>query len=555
MKQRIIVLVIFIAFIFLYVFVKNNLVPLSVIDTAPMQSPWLTILVMPLDSRPPCTQFVEELGRIANIRIILPPENVLDHFRNPSDKQALRLWLKNNISQANAAIVSVDMLIHGGLLSSRLSQGTSQDTQETIDLLKEVHAQNPGIAIYAFNIIPRLLIADNSANAIYRKDLLEYSILKNEVAVFENPLDYKKLLDIRKRVPSNVIEEYESLYEQNLDISNKLIELTESGVITNLVIGQDDGHYFGIPNLIKEKLQNLVDHKPSLGNRVIITRGADEIALNLLSRIAANASGQSPHVYVTYSTDAAPAAIMPYMAQSVRTTVSEKIALIKGQEVSSLEEASLILYVHIGSDQSTEQTLTASALEIKDLMARGYPVALVDLSENFYASQSLLPYLIKEAVNINELAAYAGWNTTSNSIGTAVSQGMFATSGFEPPDQIRQHDQAQIEFLLSRFLDDYYFQKEIQPWINKRVRNMNADPYNLPDSDYQDTNDVIQLFLTTKSKILFQQAIKGHPIHISDPLGSRSYQINSLAVKSSLPWERTFEIKVQPIISLVNLSN
>jgi hypothetical protein len=551
MKHRILLLVLFIAFIFLYGFIKRDVTPLSTLDTAPLKSPWLTILLMPLDSRPPCTQFVEELGRIANIRIILPPEELLDHFRNPSDKQALRLWLKENISQANAAIVSVDMLIHGGLLSSRLSQGTAQDVQTTLDLLQEVHKQNPGVAIYAFTIIPRLLIADGSTNAIYKKDLLDYSILKNEVTVFENPLDYKRLLAIRSRVPSDVIQKYESLYEQNLDISNKLIHLAETGVITSLTIGQDDGHSFGIPNLIKEKLQDFVDHKSTLANHVIITRGADEIAANLLARIASDASGQSPRVYVTYSTDDAPAVIMPYMAQSVRTTVTEKIALIKGQEVSSPEDASFILYVHIGSDQSTEQTLTQSALEVKDLMTRGYPVAVVDLSENFYASQSLLPYLIKESVNINELAAYSGWNTASNSIGTAVSQGMFATSGFEPPDQIKQHDQAQIEFLLSRFLDDYYFQKEIQPWINKRVRNMNADPYNLPNSHYQDANDVIQLFLTTKCKLLFQQAIKGHPIQLSDKLGTRSYQINSLAVESSLPWERTFEIKVRPIVSLV----
>jgi hypothetical protein len=551
MKHRILWLILFIAFIFIYVLVKHDLAPISVSDTEPLKSPWLTILVMPLDSRPPCTQFVEELGRIANIRVILPPEELLDHFRNPSDKQALRLWLKENISQANAAIISVDMLIHGGLLSSRLSQGTVQDTQETLDLLQQTHAQNPGVAMYAFNIIPRLLIADSSVNASYKKDLLEYSILKNQVAVFENPLDYKQLLAIRSRVPNDVIQEYETLYAQNLDISNKLIHLTETGVITGLIIGQDDGNSFGIPNLIKEKLQNFVDHKPALVDRVIITRGADEIALNLLARIAAKTSGQSSQVYVTYSTDAAPTIIMPYMAQSVHTTVSEKIALIKGQEVSSLAEASFVLYVHIGSDQSTEQSLTKSALEIKNLMARGYPVAVVDLSENFYASQSLLPYLIKESVNINELAAYSGWNTTSNSVGTAVSQGMFATSGFESPDQIKQHDQAQVEFLLSRFLDDYYFQKEIQPWINKRVRNMNADPYNLPDAHYQDANDVIQLFLTTKCKLLFQQAIKRHPIQLSDRLGTRSYQINSLAVKSSLPWERTFEIKVRPIMSLI----
>jgi hypothetical protein len=551
MKQRIRLLIITIILILLYLFFKPTQTPPAAINVEPpLQSPWLTILVMPLDSRPPCTQFVEELGRIAHIRVLLPPEELLDHFRNPSDKQALRLWLKENISQANAAIISVDMLIHGGLLSSRLAQGTPQDIQETLDLLQEIHIENPSVPLYAFNIIPRLLIADSSPNAVYRKDLLEYSILKNEVSVFENPLDYKKLLDIRSRVPNDVIEEYEALYEQSLDISKRLIRLTEQGTLTNLIIGQDDGHSFGIPNLIKEKLQHLVNQKSALESRVIITRGADEIALNLLSRIATSSANQPPRVYVAYSNDAAPAIIMPYMAQSVRTTVNEKIAIIGGQEVSSPDEATFILYVHIGNKNTTEQSLTKAALEVKDFMTHGYAIAIVDLSENFLAEQSLLPSLIKKEVPIHELAAYSGWNTTSNSIGTAVTQAMFATSGFEPPDQIKQHDEAQLNFLFSRFLDDYYFQKEIQPWINRRVENMNANPYNLPAAHYQETADIIQLFLTTKSKTLFQQTMKNQTINLTDPLGTRTYKINFFAVNSSLPWERTFEIKVQPVFSL-----
>ncbi|MDU2064791.1 MAG: DUF4127 family protein [Sporomusaceae bacterium] len=518
--------------------------------TLPIENPWLTILLVPLDSRPPCTQFVDQLGRMVGIKVILPPDDLLDHFRTPSDKAALRQWLKTAAPQADAAIISIDMLIHGGLLSSRLGMGTSEDISETLALLRDIHQDSPQTKLYAFSIIPRLLVADGSDSAAYKKDLLNYSILKNQIALFENPLDYKKLQKIESQIPAKVIADYESLYNQNLKLNKQLLDLVHDHTLSELVIGQDDGHSFGIPNLIKEKLQNLITHDEELVNHVIVTRGADEIAADLLARIAAQKAHKEPRIYVVYSTEEAPAVIMPYMPHSVQTTVQEKIAMLHGQEVSTPDEATFLLYVHIGTKETTDEKKEQAANEIKRFMAQGYPVALVDLSENFYADQCLFPLLLKEKVKVAELAAYAGWNTTSNSIGTAVAEAFAATSTLGSADEILQRDQARLEFLFSRFADDYYYQKEIQPWINKRVTNLNADPYNLPDAKMQDTTETIQHFIAAKNKDFFQKALKGKLIVLEDQAGKRLYRIPSFSIDSTLPWERTFEIKVQPQFQL-----
>ena len=100
--------------------------------------PYLTIVLIPLDSRPPCTQFVEQVGNMANVRLILPPPELLDHYRTPGKTAALRDWLRGAVQTADIAIVSTDMLIHGGLLASRLSTGTLSDVNQTLALLEEL---------------------------------------------------------------------------------------------------------------------------------------------------------------------------------------------------------------------------------------------------------------------------------------------------------------------------------------------------------------------------------------------------------------------------------
>ncbi|MDQ9831212.1 DUF4127 family protein, partial [Acinetobacter baumannii] len=78
--------------------------------------------------------------------------------------------------------------------------------------------------------------------------------------------------------------------------------------------------------------------------------------------------------------------------------------------VDSPDEAGLILYVFIGNDENIA-TRKQSALKLKKYLNEGKKNALVDLSKHFMARETVFPLLLKENVPINELTAYAGWNT------------------------------------------------------------------------------------------------------------------------------------------------
>ena len=130
------------------------------------------VLLVPLDSRPPCTSFVADIGRIAGVEIMLPPSPLMDNYQQPADQYKLRQWLSDNFRQADAVIVATDMLIHGGLLASRHARGSDQDIADTLTLLRHIHSAAPEKPMYVVSIIPRLLLADSNEGMAWQKPLM-----------------------------------------------------------------------------------------------------------------------------------------------------------------------------------------------------------------------------------------------------------------------------------------------------------------------------------------------------------------------------------------------
>lgn len=516
---------------------------------------WLTVILLPLDSRPPCTQFVQQLAHMAGINLLMPPSELLDNYQKPANKTALRSWLQQTSKQADAGIISTDMLIHGSLVASRLSLGTVNDSNEVLKLLTTVHLENPNFKMYVFNIIPRLTIADSQSNGIYQKSMLTYSILKDQVYTFENSEDIKKLTTIEEQIPVEVINHYTALYEQNSKLNSALMDMVEQGIVSGLVIGQDDGQPFGIPNINKQKLQHQLRQKPALADKVFITRGTDEVALTILGHIIMKSSNYQPHIFVAYSTNEGSQITMPYMPNTVATTVDEKIHIAGALQVDNADQADFILYIHVGTKKN-KSTYKPAAVEVKRLLDHGYKVALVDLTENFQISETLLPVLITENVDIPKLIAYAGWNTTSNSIGTAITQASIfskvLTSQPDTPELIGLY-QDNLEFLTARFLDDLYYQKEVNPSINKQLQRAHIDPYNL-GSHYYQTNYKIQKLMFSKGRWLLREALYNRPIIIETNQGPQKITITDLTINTYLPWQRTFEIWLKAKLSLASIS-
>ena len=510
------------------------------------------VILVPLDGRPPCRQFVIDAGRIGGTEVVTPPHELQDYYSQPGDTKAMRRWLLEEVAKGttNAVFLSVDQLLYGGLLTAREKQATPAEVEEFLAFLRELHEANPAVPIYAFSILPRLTPQDTIDGYDERRDIMAYSRLVGRQAA-GLPVDEEKLAALKAKIPPASLERYLAHFRENATLNERLIDLTHEGTLTRLVLGQDDGEEYGIPNIEKYAL---LDYIKSLGlsdRQVFLTHGADEIALSLLAAWHNEQTGYAPKIFVAYNDPGARDRVMPYMAVSTGVCTEEKIRLTGGSLAASPEEADFTLLVSTNdTDKDTLWSRGACVRLLEDNLAKGQPTALVDLSKHFNADETVLPQLIAAAFPVNHLLAYAGWNTTSNAIGTAVAQACLYRSSL--PD-VRDDDQAiglaaaQVRFLENRILEDYFYLKEDIDIINgtlKKAGYTNTADLDL-DRNYRWANMMLRASMTRHLRVYRQTDAFRAPFPVDAPSGTIWLQLHDLQADMSFPWPRTFEIYLE----------
>ena len=503
------------------------------------------IILVPLDGRPPCKQFVIDAGLIAGIEIITPPSRLQDYYSQAGDTNGMRQWLIDNAAGADAVIISIDQLLYGGLLAAREKDLPAAESEKLIAFLKDFHAKYPAISLYAFSILPRQTPQDTIDGYQERKDLLEYSrLIGRKTAGLA--IDEERLTYLKSSISPASLSRYLSHFTKNEQLNEQLIKLAQEDVLTQLILGQDDGEPFSIPNIEKDHLRKYISQNSITTNKVFLTHGADEIALDILAKINNQRQQFSPRIYVDYNSSSTSTAIMPYMAINNADTVSEKIAMLGGIQVSSPAEADFILYI-LATDDNTMPGRMETVKKLQAYQKNSQPVALVDLSKHFSAKETVLPLLIENNYPLNSLLAYAGWNTTSNSIGTAIAEASLYLGTYSQAQIIadaREITACNITFLQNRLLEDYFYLKEDIDIINHSLQK--AGYINTADLDlehnYRWANQMLQQSIQKHIAVYKHTKAFRRPVEFSSPAGNFTLMLQDISVDTSYPWPRTFEI-------------
>ncbi|WP_198022675.1 DUF4127 family protein [Anaerovibrio sp. RM50] len=497
------------------------------------------ILLVPLDSRPPCGKLVADNGRTAGIEVIIPPSESMDFYTLPGDRKKLQEWLNQEIKSCDEAIISIDQLLYGGLIASRNKSVSDVDIAALSEYLKKLHADNPNVKLHAFSILPRMNPPDFVEKYQDRKKLMEWSRLIHKYD--EKPLSEtgEKIQKLEAEIPSALINAYKDIYNRNLRLNCQLANLVADETLEDLTFGQDDGEIFSLPNLKLKDFRHYIDKKQIPKDKLSILHGADEVALSILTNIVSKA--QSFKVYVDYSSEKAAREVMPYMAISNQDTAEERLAFHHSLIVGTPEEADYILFIS-ATDEEAMDRRRSNAEKLLNYQQNGKPVALVDLSKNFTAHEALLPILIKENYPINSLTAYAGWNTASNSIGTAISQAEIYLSALT---EASEHDRvvfSNICNLNNRICEDYYYLKDIIDLVNDNLRKKGySNVYDLDlEHNYKWAVDMMED--TMKQRLVQYKASKA--FKSSFTAGNTEYAVTDMQINTYFPWPRTFEINL-----------
>ena len=511
------------------------------------------VLLVPLDTRPPCRQFVINAGRIADTAVLTPPHEILDYYSQPGDTKAIMQWLDSQMDDSGAVILSIDQLLYGGLLAARETDKSPEELEEFLSSLQELHNRHPAIPIYAFSILPRITPPDSIDGYEEKKLLMRYSRLLDKLSQQGQAASSSELDELVSKIPPASLQKYKNLFEKNARLNKHLSLMASQGVLTRLIIGQDDGETYGIPNMEKRTIQTFLASQAIPESRVCITHGADEIALTLLAEIRTK-TAMPTRVYLAYNDSATPSLVMPYMASTVSDTAQEKLRMLGCIPVSRPDEADFILYISCGTRSSLSSRLDNTA-QLQKWINEGQKIALVDLSEHFQAQEVLFPFLLQENLPLHALIAYAGWNTASNSIGTALAQALLYDTGLRQAsdkNEVLRLCQANLTFLDNRYLEDYYYLKDVIEQVDTSLRKAGYKNVNDLDLEHNYLWSNAMLREAMKQRIQTYKNTRSfrEPVAIHAPAADLRLRVRDLTADMSYPWPRTFEIHLDSVLHL-----
>ncbi len=139
--------------------------------------------------------------------------------------------------------------------------------------------------LHAFYILPRAIPQDGIEGWRERRALLAYARLLGRAGA-GLPVDTEEMERLRAQFPDEYLQKYLAHFDESTALAAMLIGLTEEGVLTRLVLGQDDGEEYSVGNLKKSELAALMREKNIAPDRAMIVHGADEIALSMHARSA-----------------------------------------------------------------------------------------------------------------------------------------------------------------------------------------------------------------------------------------------------------------------------
>ena len=504
------------------------------------------IMYIPLDERPCNYQYPEMIYDITEDKLMKPPLTLLGNKKKAADVEKLHNWILDNIQDVSYLVLSIDMLVYGGILPSRIHQLELDKMFNRLALLKEIKSKNPNLKIFAFNLITRVPSYNSSDEEPeyyeeYGARIFKYGYLQD--LINQNLADEKQkkeFAQIQTAIPNNIISDYLNRRDKNHNLNKKVIDYVKDDLIDFLVFPMDDNSEYGFSSMERTKIIDKINDK-NLLNQIYSYPGADEVGSILTARAFLDKNNFKPKVFINYSAERGKT-IIPYLEdRPLEQTVQYQILAANGIVVDTPQEADYILMVNTpteGTMNSIEgwesilnkediidpsRNLHSFIQSIKYYLSKDKLVSIADVAV-LNGSDDYLMQLLKDNDLLDKISAYGGWNTSANSIGTTVAHSNIMSFYKNQNNLSEKRTEISNRFLFLKYLEDWGYQHKIRADLTAQLDDYDLNYFDLKDKEAMISNQV------KESLDKFKQ----------ENLNSFDYTFSL-----EMPWNRMFEVKIE----------
>lgn len=426
-----------------------------------------TILLVPLDERPCNYQYQSLMVKDTDFTVKLPPLSILGKKKTPGDPDRIFDWLYEHAADCDGAVISIDALVYSSILASRLHQDPLSVLSARIARLRDLKAAFPLLKLFGFTLImrnPRYSSGDEEPDyyEYWGREIHRYGVIRHKMELsIETQEEREEYDDICRRLPQEYLNDYLSRREKNIEINKMAIDLVRDGILDFMIVPQDDSSPYGLTAKDQQAVRSYI-RSTHTQLSVYMYPDADAVENTLIARMINEANGVRPLVYIKYASALGSSVIPLYEDRLVNETIKYQILAAGGLVASSVQEADLVLMINTpggnpkehGIDQPIPPTIEYDAYrnQIEQVEYASYametlhkPVCFADVAYGNGGDPELFS-LLKEKGILYSVAGYAGWNTSSNTLGTAIPMAMiFCIYGPR-----RAHE----EYLAARYLED-----------------------------------------------------------------------------------------------------
>jgi hypothetical protein len=549
------------------------------------------VAILPLDDRPVNYDYPRLLAAIAGVDVDLPPREWLGNPWRDSQHDQLVAWLKEAASFADAAIVAADTLAYGGLIPSRSSPDSFEKVSQKLEVLRDLKADHPDLPIYASSVIQRVSRANSSeeekpyweeyGSRMFRLSYLEHKSEVNDASSEE----IAERENLKQIIPVEIYNDYLGIRARNHRVNLHLLDFVKGAVVDYLLLPQDDTADYGWNIAEARRLQMLI-RRDGLSESAITYPGADEIGCLLLARYICAVKAFRPKVFPRFSSSISASLITEYEDRPMLELLKAHLAPLNGIVANDPSEADILLFINAPAvKQGVGELQWAAQFTKEELVQRinGTPKEYVDklfLDDYFQTTRREMQTprrspeefcravveAVRQGVNVaiadvafvngsdlilgNQLvqhseiaclAAYGGWNTAGNTLGTVLAQSAIYTTA-KNSGLTQAQQKAHLEFLYLRFIDDFYFQAQ------ERTLSMQEDlPVHglLPTEERLPDGIIAQAIINKLANRLESQSKSLERTFQSSGL------VKGVTISNvHLPWQRLFEISVEVKVEL-----